>query len=139
MAAMEVNEHKDSTGQNIIRVGTRESALAMAQTEEVVHKLKQTHKHITFKIVSMKTIGDKILDKALSKIGEKSLFTKELEIGLENNQIDLVVHSLKDLPSTLPENMVIGAIMERLDPRDVVIMKKKVKKDDDPMTKYDEE
>ena len=51
----------------------------------------------------------------------------------------MVVHSLKDLPSTLPENMVIGAIMERLDPRDVVIMKKKVKKDDDPMTKDDEE
>ena len=51
----------------------------------------------------------------------------------------MVVHSLKDLPSTLPENMVIGAIMERLDPRDVVIMKKKVKKDDDPMTKEDEE
>ena len=62
----------------------------------------------------------------------------ELEIGLENNQIDLVVHSLKDLPSTLPENMVIGAIMERLDPRDVVIMKKKVTKDDDPMKKDDQ-
>ena len=59
----------------------------------------------------------------------------ELEIGLENNQIDLVVHSLKDLPSTLPENMVIGAIMERLDPRDVVIIKKNVKKDDDSMEK----
>ena len=49
---------------------------------------------------------------------------QELEIGLENNDIDLVVHSLKDLPSTLPENMVIGAIMERVDPRDTVIMKK---------------
>ena len=51
----------------------------------------------------------------------------------------MVVHSLKDLPSTLPENMVIGAIMERLDPRDVVIMKKQIKKDDDPMTKDDQE
>ena len=51
-------------------------------------------------------------------------FCLELEIGLENNDIDLVVHSLKDLPSTLPENMVIGAIMERVDPRDTVIMKK---------------
>ena len=59
----------------------------------------------------------------------------ELEIGLENDQIDLVVHSLKDLPSTLPENMVIGAIMQRLDPRDVVIMKKNVNKDDDTMEK----
>merc|ERR1712141_445106 len=97
------------------------------------------HPNVIFKIISMKTIGDKILDKALNKIGEKSLFTKELEIGLENDQIDLVVHSLKDLPSTLPENMVIGAIMERLDPRDVVIMKKKVQKDDDEMTKEGQE
>ena len=56
MAAMEVNEPKDSTGQNIIRVGTRESALAMAQTEEVVHKLKQNHKHITFKVGIVRSI-----------------------------------------------------------------------------------
>ena len=60
----------------------------------------------------MSTTGDQILDKALNKIGEKSLFTKELEIALEERKVDLIVHSLKDLPSTLPDGMVIGAIME---------------------------
>ena len=56
--------------------------------------------------------GDKILDVALNKIGEKSLFTKELEVELEKGEVDLVVHSLKDLPTVLPENMVIGAILQ---------------------------
>lgn len=60
----------------------------------------------------MTTIGDQILDVALSKIGEKSLFTKELERALEVEAVDLVVHSLKDLPTTLPDGMVIGAICE---------------------------
>ena len=69
-------EKTDMSTQKIVRVGTRESALAMAQTEEVVEKLKQMHPNVIFKIISMKTIGDKILDKALNKIGEKSLFTK---------------------------------------------------------------
>lgn len=57
-------------------------------------------------------MGDEILNVALSQIGEKSLFTRELEVALELNKIDLVVHSLKDLPTTLPEGMVIGAILE---------------------------
>lgn len=58
----------------------------------------------------MSTLGDQILDKPLPKIGEKSLFTKELEIALEQNHVDFVVHSLKDLPTALPEGMAIGAI-----------------------------
>ena len=68
-----------------------------------------------------------ILDKALNKIGEKNLFTKELEIALEERKVDLIVHSLKDLPSTLPDKMVIGAIMEREDPRDVLIVRQDLK------------
>lgn len=60
--------------------------------------------------VTMTTLGDQVLDKPLPKIGEKSLFTKELEIALEQNQVDFVVHSLKDLPTVLPEGMAIGAI-----------------------------
>lgn len=60
--------------------------------------------------VTMSTFGDEILDKPLPKIGEKSLFTKELEIALGQNQVDFIVHSLKDLPTTLPEGMAIGAI-----------------------------
>jgi hydroxymethylbilane synthase len=60
----------------------------------------------------MSTIGDKILDRPLPKIGEKSLFTKELEIALEENTVDMVVHSLKDMPTSLPNGLAIGAILE---------------------------
>ncbi|KDR12599.1 Porphobilinogen deaminase [Zootermopsis nevadensis] len=70
----------------------------------------------------MSTIGDKILDKPLPKIGEKSLFTKELEIALEQQDVDFVIHSLKDLPTTLPDGMCIGAILKREDPRDALVL-----------------
>jgi hydroxymethylbilane synthase len=70
----------------------------------------------------MTTQGDQVLDVALSKIGSKSLFTKELEVALEAKTVDLVVHSLKDLPTTLPPGMQIGAMLEREDPRDAVVM-----------------
>merc|ERR1711874_642401 len=76
-----------------------------------------------FEIVEMSTVGDNVLDKALSKIGEKSLFTKELEVALEKCEVDFVVHSMKDLPTSLPPGMVIGAVLEREDPRDAVIIK----------------
>ncbi|KAG0711658.1 Porphobilinogen deaminase [Chionoecetes opilio] len=105
-----------------IRIGTRESELALKQTHIVRDALQKTHPRLKFDIIKMKTHGDKILDVALSKIGSKSLFTKELEIALEKRHVDIVVHSLKDLPTTLPEGMVIGAVCEREDPRDVVIM-----------------
>lgn len=61
---------------------------------------------------TMSTIGDEVLDRALSQIGQKSLFTRELEVALELNRVDLVVHSLKDMPTVLPDGMVIGAILE---------------------------
>lgn len=69
----------------------------------------------------MSTTGDKILDTALSKIGEKSLFTKELENALEKNEVDLVVHSLKDVPTILPPGFTIGAICKRENPCDAVV------------------
>ncbi|CAH1994976.1 unnamed protein product [Acanthoscelides obtectus] len=72
----------------------------------------------------MSTMGDRILDIPLPKIGEKSLFTKELETALANGAIDFVVHSLKDLPTTLPDDMVIGAVLTREDPRDALVLKK---------------
>jgi porphobilinogen deaminase len=68
--------------------------------------------HVFWISVKMSTLGDQILDKPLPKIGEKSLFTKELEIALEHQDVDFVVHSLKDLPTTLPDGMCIGAILE---------------------------
>ncbi|KAK8406414.1 hypothetical protein O3P69_007234 [Scylla paramamosain] len=113
------------TGATTIRIGSRESEvreLALKQTHIVRDALQKAHPHLKFEIITMKTHGDKILNVALSKIGSKSLFTKELEIALEEKHVDIVVHSLKDLPTTLPEGRVIGAVCEREDPRDVVIM-----------------
>eukprot|EP00054_Salpingoeca_dolichothecata_P013550 m.75702 g.75702 ORF g.75702 m.75702 type:complete len:346 (+) comp20534_c0_seq2:100-1137(+) len=108
-----------------VRVGSRKSQLAMIQTTSVVTALKEAHPDHTFEIINMETIGDKILDKALSKVGEKSLFTKELEVLLvdqdPNRRVDFVVHSLKDLPTTLPEGLCLGAIGKREDARDAVI------------------
>ena len=110
-----------------IRIGTRKSQLAMIQAEHVQATLKGLYPKRKFEIVAMSTTGDQILDRALNKIGEKNLFTKELEIALEERKVDLIVHSLKDLPSTLPDGMVIGAIMEREDPRDVLILRQDLK------------
>lgn len=110
---------------DIITVGSRKSELALIQTNHVIDLLKQHHHGREFKIFSMSTKGDKILNKALPKIGEKSLFTQELEDALAKKEVSLVVHSLKDMPTTLKEDMVIGAILEREDPRDAVVMAKK--------------
>jgi hydroxymethylbilane synthase len=92
----------------VVRVGSRKSQLALIQTHNVMNRLKDKHNDIDFELITMDTLGDKVLDRALSKIGEKSLFTKELEIALEQKHVDFVVHSLKDLPSLLPEGMTIG-------------------------------
>ena len=93
-----------------IVVGSRDSALAMWQTNWVVENLQRLNPEYSFRIVSMKTQGDKILDVALAKIGDKGLFTKELEVAMINREIDLAVHSMKDLPTVLPEGLMIGAI-----------------------------
>ncbi|KAJ3195421.1 hypothetical protein HK101_000263 [Irineochytrium annulatum] len=106
-----------------LTIGSRESQLAMIQTNHVSALLQAAHPGAEFRVLGMTTKGDQILDVALSKIGSKSLFTKELEVALQEGAVDLVVHSLKDLPTTLPPNMTIGAILEREDPRDAVVMK----------------
>ncbi|PNI65915.1 HMBS isoform 7 [Pan troglodytes] len=97
------------------------TALARIQTDSVVTTLKASYPGLQFEIIAMSTTGDKILDTALSKIGEKSLFTKELEHALEKNEVDLVVHSLKDLPTVLPPGFTIGAICKRENPHDAVV------------------
>lgn len=107
----------------LIKVGSRKSQLALIQTELVIGHLKKTNPDTNFEIVSMSTTGDNNLAVALSKIGEKALFTKELEMALESKEVDFVVHSLKDLPTSLPDGMVIGAVLEREDPRDAVVLK----------------
>ncbi len=115
-----------------IVIGTRDSALAMWQTNWVVDNLRKLNPDYTFKVISMKTQGDKILDVALAKIGDKGLFTKELEVAMVNKDIDLAVHSMKDLPTVLPEGLTIGAICERHYPGDVLIAQNGVKLEEMP-------
>ncbi|TSL04355.1 Porphobilinogen deaminase [Bagarius yarrelli] len=104
-------QDEDGKAIRVIRIGTRKSQLARIQTDSVAEKLTDLYPDVHFEIVAMSTIGDKILDTALSKIGEKSLFTKELENALEKKEVDLVVHSLKDLPTSLPVGFTIGAVL----------------------------
>ncbi|XP_021443037.2 porphobilinogen deaminase [Oncorhynchus mykiss] len=115
---------RDGNGKvsRVIRIGTRKSQLACIQTDSVAEKLKGLYPDVHIEIVGMTTTGDKILDTALSKIGEKSLFTKELETALERNEVDLVVHSLKDLPTALPPGFTIGAVLKRENPHDAVVL-----------------
>ncbi|KAJ3273497.1 hypothetical protein HDV01_004417 [Terramyces sp. JEL0728] len=113
--------------QSKIVIGTRESQLAMIQANQVKSELEKIYPDIEFSINGMTTTGDQILDKPLSQIGAKALFTKELEVALHDKIVDLVVHSLKDLPTTLPDGMTIGAVLERKDPRDAIIMSLKNK------------
>ncbi|THD19692.1 Porphobilinogen deaminase [Fasciola hepatica] len=105
-----------------VRVGTRRSQLAIAQTTLAINMLKRQHPQLHFTIVEISTIGDKILDVALSKIGDKSLFTKELEVALLNRDVDFVVHSLKDVPTCMPPGLVLGCVFDRASPDDVVLM-----------------
>lgn len=109
----------------VFRIGTRKSQLALVQTEIVKNCLQKTFPQYEFLVEAMSTTGDRILNVALSKIGEKSLFTKELEVALEDGRVDLVVHSLKDLPTVLPEGMYLGAVMEREDPNDALVLSPK--------------
>lgn len=115
---------------NTIKIGTRGSRLALYQAELVQTSLQKAFPEYRFEIKIIKTKGDKILDVALSKIGDKGLFTKELEIELLNGNIDLAVHSLKDLPTVFPEGLKLGAVLERGDKRDALVSLKGKKLND---------
>ena len=104
-----------------IRIGTRGSQLALYQANVVKEELTQKFPELHFQIVVIKTKGDKILDVPLSKIGDKGLFTKELEVAMFDNEIDMAVHSLKDLPTRFPEGVVLGAVLKRGEVRDALI------------------
>ena len=106
-----------------IHIGTRDSQLAIWQAEWVQNQLTSFYPQLKFELVSMKTKGDKILDVPLSKIGDKGLFTKELENGLLSGELDMAVHSLKDMPTLLPTGLMISAFCEREEPRDVYLSK----------------
>lgn len=106
-----------------IKIGTRGSKLALYQAELVKSKIEALNLGITVEIVIIKTKGDEILDIALSKIGDKGLFTKELEVALHEGGIDIAVHSLKDLPTELSEQSKLAAVLERADFRDALVSK----------------
>ena len=93
----------------IIKVGSRDSQLALWQTRYAIEQLKKVFTDTEFEIVDLKTKGDKILDVSLSKIGDKGLFTNELEAMMLSGEIDMAVHSLKDMPTSLPERSVTGS------------------------------
>ncbi len=106
-------------------IGSRGSELALWQANFVKKELEKKHRGLSVEIKIIKTKGDKILDVALSKIGDKSLFTKELEIKLLNKRIDLAVHSLKDLQTQIPAGLKLAAVTKRHDVEDVLIARKK--------------
>lgn len=108
----------------IVRVGSRDSKLAVIQSEIVINAIKKNHPQIELELVTMKTTGDKILDRSLDKIGGKGLFVKELDKALAEGEIDLSVHSLKDLPMEINDELPIIGFSKREDPRDVLILKK---------------
>lgn len=103
-----------------LRIGTRSSALAMAQAEQVQAMLAAHG--VAAELVTYTTIGDRILDRPLAAIGEKGLFTKELEDDLLGRGTDCAVHSLKDLPTEMPAGLVLGALLPREDPRDALVL-----------------
>jgi hydroxymethylbilane synthase len=105
-----------------IRIGSRKSQLALVQTYWVQAELQKHFPDRTFEVHTMATQGDKILDVALAKIGDKGLFTKELEMGMLNNETDFAVHSLKDLPTNLPAGLMLGCVTERENPADALVM-----------------
>ena len=109
----------------VIRIGTRASPLAQAQAAETRARLMVAHglPQEAFELVVLSTKGDRILDRALSEIGGKGLFTQEIEAGLLDGSIDIAVHSTKDVATVLPDGLALIAFLEREDPRDALIGK----------------
>ncbi|MBT8144231.1 MAG: hydroxymethylbilane synthase [Gammaproteobacteria bacterium] len=103
-----------------LRIATRQSRLALWQSEHVADLLRTAHAQLQVELVPMTTQGDERLDVSLAKIGGKGLFIKELEHAMIDGRADIAVHSMKDVPAELPDGFCIAAILERHDPRDVL-------------------
>jgi hydroxymethylbilane synthase len=103
-----------------VRLGTRNSPLALAQTRLVAAALLRHNPGLVIEVVEIQTTGDRIQDRALAEAGGKGLFTKEIEDALLDGSIDAAVHSMKDMPTVLPDGLVIAAVLPREDPRDVL-------------------
>ncbi|HTH96516.1 MAG TPA: hydroxymethylbilane synthase [Stellaceae bacterium] len=112
----------------LLRIGTRGSALALAQAHEVQDRLSRAHDPLrapgAIEIVVIQTTGDRVTDRSLNAIGGKGLFTKEIEEALLDRRIDIAVHSMKDVPTILPAGLVIDCLLPREDARDVLFARK---------------
>ena len=106
---------------NHIKIGTRKSALALWQAEFIKSELQRLNPSITVELVHFNTKGDRILEKPLAEVGGKGLFTAELEAAMHDGDIDIAVHSLKDMPTELPQGLTLGAISKREVPYDALI------------------
>jgi hydroxymethylbilane synthase len=104
-----------------LKIGTRGSPLAMAQAHEVRDRLAAIHDGLAIEIVVISTTGDQVLDRRLSEVGGKGLFTKEIQEALIDGRIDLAVHSMKDVETWLPDATTLAVVLEREDPRDVFL------------------
>ena len=104
-----------------ILIGTRGSALAMAQTNEVVNSLRKVAPQVRCEVVSNKTQGDAVEGARTGALESKSVFTKEIEDSLIRGRVDLAFHSMKDLTTDLPQGLVIACVPKRVDPRDVLV------------------
>ena len=105
-----------------LRVGSRDSTLAVIQSRLVMDALQAAHPDVRLELVTMKTTGDKILDRTLDQVGGKGLFVRELDDALRAGRVDLTVHSCKDLPMDLAEDLPIAAFLRREDPRDALVL-----------------
>ena len=105
-----------------LRIGSRESRLAVIQSRMVMEAIAKAEPAAELELVTMKTTGDKILDKTLDKIGGKGLFVRELDQALREERVDFTVHSLKDMPMEVPEDLPLAAFSSREDPRDVLVL-----------------
>ena len=115
----------------VVRVGTRGSRLALIQTELTLAELRPVHPDVAFEVVTVTTQGDANQTAPLAGMG-LGVFVKEIERRLETGEIDMAVHSLKDMPTVLPDGMALGAVLERADPRDVLVSHLGVTLDDYP-------
>ena len=106
---------------NTIVIGSRESKLAVAQSDLVIDHLRQAHPEFKVELATFKTTGDKILDRRLDQIGGKGLFVKELDAALRDRRCDYTVHSCKDLPMEIPADLPLVCFSTREDPRDVIV------------------
>ena len=105
-----------------IRIGSRDSRLAVIQSRLVMDAISAAMPEAEVALVTMKTTGDKILDKTLDQIGGKGLFVRELDLALREKKVDFTVHSLKDMPMEVPEDLPLAAFSRREDPRDVLVL-----------------